>query len=181
MSDAPLGPEWWMASDGKWYPPAPAPPPPPKQKKSPLIPIVICVSLAVIVLFAGALSQSADKTATTAGTTTTTARSTTTTEATPTTKATTTTVFVAEDAMDFIKVTMCADFDICGSDADMEEMVGYACDALDEVDPRRNKTDDEIVDLAATEIAMTGGTREEQEMLASILGMVIAARDLLCV
>jgi hypothetical protein len=31
MSDASQGPGWWLASDGKWYPPesAPAPPPPP--------------------------------------------------------------------------------------------------------------------------------------------------------
>lgn len=35
MSDSPLGPEWWMASDGRWYPPEsqsvriPTPPPPP--------------------------------------------------------------------------------------------------------------------------------------------------------
>ena len=30
MSDQSQGPGWWMASDGKWYPPesAPAPPPP---------------------------------------------------------------------------------------------------------------------------------------------------------
>lgn len=33
MSDTQQGPDWWMASDGKWYPPqsapAPATPPPP--------------------------------------------------------------------------------------------------------------------------------------------------------
>jgi uncharacterized membrane protein YhaH (DUF805 family) len=34
MSDRQLGDDWWLASDGKWYPPqshpdAPAPPPPP--------------------------------------------------------------------------------------------------------------------------------------------------------
>lgn len=32
MSDTPVGPGWWLASDGKWYPPqaaSPAPPPPP--------------------------------------------------------------------------------------------------------------------------------------------------------
>jgi hypothetical protein len=33
MSDAPQGPDWWLASDGKWYPPSSAPhaamPPPP--------------------------------------------------------------------------------------------------------------------------------------------------------
>lgn len=27
MSDAPQGPGWWQASDGKWYPPESAPPP----------------------------------------------------------------------------------------------------------------------------------------------------------
>lgn len=26
MSDAPQGPGWWQASDGKWYPPQPTPP-----------------------------------------------------------------------------------------------------------------------------------------------------------
>jgi hypothetical protein len=32
MSDVSQGPDWWLASDGKWYPPqsAPAPPPPPQ-------------------------------------------------------------------------------------------------------------------------------------------------------
>lgn len=27
MSDAAQGPGWWIASDGRWYPPQPAPPP----------------------------------------------------------------------------------------------------------------------------------------------------------
>jgi Domain of unknown function (DUF4190) len=27
MSDTSQGPNWWLASDGKWYPPAPPPPP----------------------------------------------------------------------------------------------------------------------------------------------------------
>lgn len=33
MSDTTQGPGWWLASDGKWYPPQPAylPPPPPQQ------------------------------------------------------------------------------------------------------------------------------------------------------
>lgn len=39
MSDAPQGPGWWMASDGKWYPPEsrpqPAPPPPPASVTAP--------------------------------------------------------------------------------------------------------------------------------------------------
>jgi hypothetical protein len=29
MSDLSQGPGWWVASDGKWYPPQTAPPPPP--------------------------------------------------------------------------------------------------------------------------------------------------------
>ena len=29
MSDTSQGPGWWLASDGKWYPPESAPPPPP--------------------------------------------------------------------------------------------------------------------------------------------------------
>ncbi len=29
MSDRPQGDEWWLASDGKWYPPQSRPPPPP--------------------------------------------------------------------------------------------------------------------------------------------------------
>lgn len=29
-SDQPLGPDWWQASDGKWYAPQSAPPPPPE-------------------------------------------------------------------------------------------------------------------------------------------------------
>jgi hypothetical protein len=28
MSDTSQGPDWWLASDGKWYPPQPPPPPP---------------------------------------------------------------------------------------------------------------------------------------------------------
>lgn len=30
MSDAPQGPGWWQASDGRWYPPQPVAPPPPQ-------------------------------------------------------------------------------------------------------------------------------------------------------
>ena len=46
MSDAPMGEGWWMASDGKWYPPQPtqepaaAPPPaPPEPPVSPAPPM----------------------------------------------------------------------------------------------------------------------------------------------
>lgn len=38
MSDAPQGPGWWLASDGKWYPPqvdGPPPPPSPTQASAP--------------------------------------------------------------------------------------------------------------------------------------------------
>jgi uncharacterized membrane protein YhaH (DUF805 family) len=41
MSDRQLGDDWWLASDGKWYPPqshpdAPAPPPPPGAMGAPV-------------------------------------------------------------------------------------------------------------------------------------------------
>lgn len=43
MSDQSQGPGWWMASDGKWYPPAPAPPglpvPPPPPLPSSAAPV----------------------------------------------------------------------------------------------------------------------------------------------
>ncbi len=35
MSDAQQGPEWWQASDGKWYPPEQAPPVPPASEWAP--------------------------------------------------------------------------------------------------------------------------------------------------
>ena len=35
MSDASQGPGWWLASDGKWYPPEAASPPPPQQPAPP--------------------------------------------------------------------------------------------------------------------------------------------------
>ena len=40
MSDTSQGPGWWLASDGKWYPPqtaapSPVPPPPPPRRRSP--------------------------------------------------------------------------------------------------------------------------------------------------
>lgn len=44
MSEVPQGPEWWQATDGKWYPPEqhphyqPQPPPPPPVPVPPLIP-----------------------------------------------------------------------------------------------------------------------------------------------
>jgi hypothetical protein len=31
MSDTPQGPDWWLASDGRWYPPSSRRPPPPPQ------------------------------------------------------------------------------------------------------------------------------------------------------
>jgi hypothetical protein len=34
MSDAPMGPGWWQASDGKWYPPYQNQNPIPNQKKT---------------------------------------------------------------------------------------------------------------------------------------------------
>ena len=58
MSDVSLGPGWWMASDGKWYPPesAPAtsvPPPAPEQPKKPLYKRVWFWLLLVVVLGCG--------------------------------------------------------------------------------------------------------------------------------
>lgn len=38
MSDAQQGPDWWLASDGKWYPPEPAPPVPPTSEWAPTPP-----------------------------------------------------------------------------------------------------------------------------------------------
>lgn len=39
MSDTPQGPGWWLASDGKWYPPQPtAPPPAPTAPIAPAVP-----------------------------------------------------------------------------------------------------------------------------------------------
>lgn len=43
MSDRPLGEDWWLASDGKWYPPQsaqqpPPPPPPPGPGRYPPVP-----------------------------------------------------------------------------------------------------------------------------------------------
>jgi len=35
MSDASQGPGWWLASDGKWYPPEPVAPPPPSAAPPP--------------------------------------------------------------------------------------------------------------------------------------------------
>ena len=35
MSDVSQGPGWWMAADGKWYPPAPPAPPPPPAFQAP--------------------------------------------------------------------------------------------------------------------------------------------------
>src|SRR5688572_30220277 len=38
VSDASQGPGWWMASDGKWYPPQPAAAPPPPPPPPPIPP-----------------------------------------------------------------------------------------------------------------------------------------------
>lgn len=38
MSDAPQGPGWWQASDGRWYPPAATPAPPPSSSGTPAPP-----------------------------------------------------------------------------------------------------------------------------------------------
>ena len=35
MSEMPQTPEWWQASDGRWYPPVPVPPPPPPLPPAP--------------------------------------------------------------------------------------------------------------------------------------------------
>ena len=89
MSDSSQGDGWWVASDGKWYPPAgaqtvpappppprpayaPAPPPPPppgppqpvgvaggpsapKAKRSKLVPVLLCVAIAVVFIVGAAV------------------------------------------------------------------------------------------------------------------------------
>jgi len=37
MSDTSQGPGWWVASDGKWYPPQDAPPPPGAYQQAPAV------------------------------------------------------------------------------------------------------------------------------------------------
>lgn len=81
MSDLPVGPGWWQASDGKWYPPQPAPPVasgppggapsggrPPSKSRTPLIlagaGAVIALIVAAVVMFSGG---DAKKEAVTAG------------------------------------------------------------------------------------------------------------------
>lgn len=39
MSDSSQGPGWWIASDGKWYPPESATPPPPAPPAPPAAPV----------------------------------------------------------------------------------------------------------------------------------------------
>jgi len=42
MSDQAHGPDWWIASDGKWYPPQPTlPPPPPPPPTAPAQPLEV--------------------------------------------------------------------------------------------------------------------------------------------
>ncbi len=61
MSDQPQGPDWWQASDGKWYPPqgdAGATPPPPssavpppeKKKRRGCVPILIGAGVVVVII-----------------------------------------------------------------------------------------------------------------------------------
>jgi len=58
MSDQSQGPGWWIASDGKWYPPESAPTtpqpvgPPPKPRRTGLI---VALAVVVVVVVAGAL------------------------------------------------------------------------------------------------------------------------------
>lgn len=35
VTDTPQAPDWWQASDGRWYPPQPLPPPPYQQGAGP--------------------------------------------------------------------------------------------------------------------------------------------------
>ncbi|HVC68042.1 MAG TPA: MmpS family transport accessory protein [Acidimicrobiales bacterium] len=56
MSDVAQGPNWWQASDGKWYPPqgGQAPPPPAEQPKKPVYKRVwFWLLIVVVVLFGG--------------------------------------------------------------------------------------------------------------------------------
>lgn len=63
MSDEPLGPDWWRARDGKWYPPPPPPqvifaPAPPRDPNQPewyqnpwaIIPFLVCCAPVGIIL-----------------------------------------------------------------------------------------------------------------------------------
>ena len=50
MSDAPQGPGWWQASDGKWYPPGPAAAPGPSRQQSGCRTAAIVVGVVVLVL-----------------------------------------------------------------------------------------------------------------------------------
>ena len=116
MTDTPLTPDWWQASDGKWYPPesrqAPPPPPPPPAPGTSsgpdqpwwrlwwvwvLIALAVCLFLLIPLAFGDddssstATGDEAPQTTTTQETTTTTAPTTTSPPQTTSTKSPTTT------------------------------------------------------------------------------------------
>lgn len=53
MSDTPMGPNWWQASDGRWYPPEARPgvamPPPPPQPSAPWAPVATDATTSVLI------------------------------------------------------------------------------------------------------------------------------------
>ena len=52
MSDIPQAPDWWQASDGKWYPPQPPPAPAPKKSNKGCL-IAVLVVFAIFALLVG--------------------------------------------------------------------------------------------------------------------------------
>lgn len=102
-------------------------------------------------------------------------------ETTTTTAAPTTTIDTRVELMDYVKITMCSEHGACGTDADIEELVGYACDTLDDIDPTRTMSEDDVIEDASTLIwLMSDGDEETDLAMSSLLGMVYGARSDLC-
>lgn len=106
MSDQSQGPGWWLASDGKWYPPETAPgavqPPAPPAAKPPVWKrtwVVVTGIVVLLLIVAAALSSGDDDkpAASDGSTTTSTLGESTTTEGATTTERATTTTSASED------------------------------------------------------------------------------------
>lgn len=183
-------PDYWLASDGKWYPPETKPGliPPKKGISNGLLGVLLCSGIAIVALILGAIGYQEtekDKAKEVAGQTFPEVGNEVSKETTTTRRATTT--IKAQDAyVERWSEVMCDEYAAAcrWSYAETEEFISLACNYLDEIDPYGSKDDDAVIESTAyliTSMVQSGEFSESDgSLIAGAIGATMGGREELC-
>lgn len=83
-------------------------------------------------------------------------------------------------AIDIFTELMCSERNLCMSNDEALDVISSGCVALDDIDPNRTMSNEAIIEQASYSVLFVDGTQDEKEDLMYALGMILSARDDLC-